>query len=339
VYYSAVSAFADWLREPQGSARQFNEGDYLVPEVLFAVHDYLHAWAYQVINDVQPGLEFGFGDITPDNAEAMVFCHLATEAVATAGLDYWYLSQFDLNSLIPIGTAVDHLTVSYHQRHIEEYRRYCPGLVVDHPRFLVQLGEFYATGVFKGFSRQDLRDSPLLLRWLQHEIGYGEKQREYTRMWLQHLSPCDLRYDNRRALSRPVAYDQPWMRDLLVELSVRLWDKVVEDQRLPTSRTIPVDAAWRADKPLEEFRFTNLAQVAPQELIHVDWNSLSASRFDYFLWQYVSQFDYASTVPEARQLLTVLRERRNVGLLRWVLRDAKPISGTESCPRDIFLIN
>lgn len=339
VYYSAVSALADWIQQPQGSARQFNEGDFLVPEVLFAVHDYLHIWAYQVINAVNPGLEFGFGEITPENAEAMVFCHLASEAVATVGLDYWYLAQFDLNSAIPIGTCVDHLTVDFHQRHIEEYRRGCPDLVVDHPHFMVQLGEFYCTGVFKGFSRQDLKDSPLLLRWLQHEIAYGEKQREYTRMWIQHLSAHDLGYDNRSVLSAPVACDQPWMRELLVELSLRLWAKVVEDQRSPTPLTIPADDAWHSSKPLKEFRFTNFTRVTPDELNRLDWQALSAASYEYFLWQYVSQFDYASTAPEARQLLRFVRDRREVGLIRWLFRDAKPITATDSCPRDVFLIN
>jgi hypothetical protein len=339
VYYSAVSAFADWLREPQGSARRFNEGDYLVPEVLFAVHDYLHAWAYQVINEIRPGLDFGFGEITPDNAEAMVFCHLATEAVATVGLDYWYLPQFDLNSVLSIGTAFEQLTVSYSQRHIEEYRRYCPDLIVDRPFFLVQLGEFYCTGVFKGFSRQDLKDSPLLLRWLQHEIAYGAKQREYTRMWMQHLSRHDLGYDNCRALSGPVACNLPWMRELLVELGSRLWAKVVEDQRQPTPLTIPPDLAWQASKPLREFRFTNLAHVAPDELARLDWGSLSALSFDSFVWQYVSQFDYESTAPAARQILSPLRGRREPGLLRWLFRGAKPRAATDEGPRDIFLIN
>jgi hypothetical protein len=339
VFYSAVSAFADWLAAPLGSARPFNEGDQLVPEVLFAVHDYLHAWAYQVINEVTPGLAFGFAEITPDNAEAMVFCHLLTEAVATVGLDYWYLSQFDLNSAVPIGTCVEHLTVRYSRRHVDEYRRYCPGLLVEHPRFLARLAEFYCTGIFTGFARQDLKDSPLLLQWLQHEISYGAKQREYTRMWLQHLSPHDLGYDRPGALSGPVACDRPWMRELLAELGPLLWAKVVEDQRRPTPRTIPTGGSWQSNRPAREFRFTNLGRLAPDELARLDWGSLSPASFDYFLWQYVSLFDYASTGPEARQMLALLRGRRDSGALRWLLRGARPLSAAEAGPRDVYMIN
>jgi hypothetical protein len=134
----------------------------------------------------------------------MAFCHLLTEAAAVIGLDYWYLSQFDLNSAVPIGTSFRHVSVSYDVKHLEEYRRFCPDLRVEHPGFVRFLGTFYCTGVFEGFSPQDLKDSPLLYKWLCHELVYGRRQREYTRLWLQHLSGHDLGYEAGQSLTRPV---------------------------------------------------------------------------------------------------------------------------------------
>ncbi|MGZ3697660.1 MAG: hypothetical protein ACXVCH_06165, partial [Bdellovibrionota bacterium] len=54
VYYARKSYFAEWLEQPRRSTRELNEQDYLVREVLFAVHDYLHAWAYLAIRELTP---------------------------------------------------------------------------------------------------------------------------------------------------------------------------------------------------------------------------------------------------------------------------------------------
>ena len=102
VYVAARSAMHDWRAQPERSLRELNEGDLLLPEVLFAVHDYLHVWSMRFIQARAPERGFGHGPITKENAETMVFLSLLTEAAATAGVDYWYLSTVDLNAVLPI---------------------------------------------------------------------------------------------------------------------------------------------------------------------------------------------------------------------------------------------
>ncbi len=56
------------------------------------------------------------------------------------------------------------------------------------PEFFDELAEFYCTGVLRGFGVEDLRRSPLLLQWLEHELRYGQRQREYARQWFAHVA-------------------------------------------------------------------------------------------------------------------------------------------------------
>ena len=87
LFYANNSALSRWLAGPYGSARDYNEGDHLVREVLFAVHDYLHCWSAAAIAVLAPRSRFDTGPILRDNLEDFVYCHLLTEAAATAGLD------------------------------------------------------------------------------------------------------------------------------------------------------------------------------------------------------------------------------------------------------------
>jgi hypothetical protein len=136
IYYGARSFLARWLREPHASARLHNEGDYLVRELLFAVHDYLHAWSVALIRELAPELGYGSTPIIREQIDRLAFCHLLTEAVATCGLDYWYLSTLELDDVVPIGSLTTGLTISYHERFLPEYRRF-------HPEFRVQDPEFF----------------------------------------------------------------------------------------------------------------------------------------------------------------------------------------------------
>jgi len=50
---------ARWLRNPAGSARDYNEDDLLVHEVFFAVHDYLYVWTAQPLRELVPEQRLG----------------------------------------------------------------------------------------------------------------------------------------------------------------------------------------------------------------------------------------------------------------------------------------
>src|SRR5207237_1319288 len=83
----ARSPLAEWLDDPAQGVRELNQDDALLTEVLFAVHDYLHVWAYHLVRDAVPDLGFGRPPASEAELEDHVFCHLLTEAVATVGLD------------------------------------------------------------------------------------------------------------------------------------------------------------------------------------------------------------------------------------------------------------
>src|SRR5262245_19140488 len=127
---------------------------------------------------------FGDGRATRIDFEDWVFCHLLTEAIATVGLDYWYLSCGKLDDVVELGTAISTLTTPYHERHRREYRRWNPALRVQSPRFLETLAAVYCTGEFTGFDREALAHSPLVLQSVDKELMYGRVQRGFTRRWL-----------------------------------------------------------------------------------------------------------------------------------------------------------
>jgi hypothetical protein len=254
VYYGRISRLARWLEQPLGPCRELNPRDQLVTEVLAAVHDYLHCWAVQAIRHLAPARGFGTRPLDRESLEAAAYCHLLTEAVATVGLDYWYLSIVDLNAVCDLGTAKSTLTTSYLERHAGEFRRADPRLAVQRPGFLVDLARFYATGVWNGIDARDVARSPLLRGWLEHEIRYGARGRELTRLWLAHLAPAPI---EETEPARAVACDEPWQRDLAGAVAELLWDKVKRGR--PVRFVEPEPPIWCGDatRPVDG-RFVNL---------------------------------------------------------------------------------
>ena len=225
VFVGRHSHLERWLPHRTGSARPFNRKDGLVGELLFAVHDYLHLWCYRWIARLWPELGFGTAPICRSNFEDMVFCHLLSEAAATVGLDYWYLACVELDDVVALGCARTGLAASYREDRKEEYRRFNPKLDVQSPAFFETMTRFYCDGVFPGFSAEDMAMSPVLDRWLAHELGYGELQRRYCREWFAYLSGGAVRLKE-PDLARPVRGSRPRQRRLAAEISELLWAKV-----------------------------------------------------------------------------------------------------------------
>jgi hypothetical protein len=225
IYYGSQSAFARWLADPAASARDQNEGDFLVHEVFFAVHDYLHVWTVQLLRELLPGRNLGRGRLDAKDLEAFTFLHLVTEAAATVGLDYWYLSTIDVNQVVPIGTCHNLLASDYRESDLPELRRANPTFEVQTPAFFTELTRFYCTGVLHGFDVDDLRRSPRTHKWLRHELSYGALQRRYVRQWLRYLASGEITRGDRRD-SAPVAVDEPWQERILAEVGEALWRKV-----------------------------------------------------------------------------------------------------------------
>ena len=343
VYYSATSAFSDWLKDPYSSARIHNVNDRLVREVLFAIHDYLHIWAYLAIDALKPNLRIGVQSITSKNIETFAFLHILTEAVAVVGLDYWYLSTVNLNSICSIGTATRNLAVDYHEEHAHEFRTFSPELEVQSKNFLHKMVKFYCTGEFEGFATEDLKRSPRLIKWLFHELNYGTSQREIIRNWLSYLSPRPIRL-SREALSAPIRCDQKWMQDLIQEISCLLWEKIKENKMHRFSSTLGrKEPTWSSSlQKSPDFRFLNLNSFDLDELESLHSFENSDLFFEYFFYQYLSQYDFSSLDPELYKLFDTLKRRKDLPLLRYLARDLKPLPREKSKlkePRDLLILN
>ena len=195
-------------------------------EAKFLTHDYLHSWAYLIINELYPRLGFGTKPITKD----FVFCHLLSETVATVGLDYWYLCTIELNDVCPIGAAPDGYTLYFHEKWNREYRKFNPNFNAQKPEFFDSLHKFYCSGDFYGFSLEAFNRSVLINRWLSQEITYGETQRRYTRIWLHHLRSENFGLPDPHRLEAPVVATKKWQKNLIVEVGRLLWKKSKENK-------------------------------------------------------------------------------------------------------------
>lgn len=339
LYVSEHSATADWIRGGCVDDRKYNEADHLVSEVLFIVHDYLHAWTYNVIQAEFPELQLGHGAITRDSLDRFAFCHIVTEAVATVGLDYWYLSMFDLDSLAGIGTCLRSLASDYREEHLNEFRKFDPSLEVQTPKFFDRIANFYCTGEFDGFSTQDLRESAKLNTWIQHELTYGETQRFHIRNWLAYLSNGAVSVPGSE-LSKPIVVDQKWQRALIRKVGALLWRKVKDDEMLAAPSPVAPSKRWRrklTDAP--DFRFTNL-----NTFDSIDENTLPAGHgyernFGYFANQWLSAHRFDTFPKDDFSLLRYVLEKRDLKSLLHLFRksDVARVRKTAHVePSDLF---
>jgi hypothetical protein len=329
------SRLNQWLKQPKLSARDLNDHDLLIHEVLMAVHDYLHIWAYLAIGDLLPQLRFGWGEITKKNLDDYVFCHLLTEAIAVVGLDYWQLCQGGVNNYCQVGTMTESLAVTYHEGLLPECRKFNPTFSVQEPAFFEYISRFYCSGEFLGFNVKDLKRSPVLLRWLEHELSYGELQRQYTRQWLIYLSKENIQMTEPQ-LQSSVAIDKPWKAKLIKDLGQMLWEKV-KFSKIQKFRAPPEPRArWTRsrDKALD-FRFVNLNElIRLGEYSEKIWETKNPHDPDYpyFVRQYLSRFDFASLDKDYSAMVGRLFANNDVAGLHAALKGQAKLrtSGPES---------
>jgi hypothetical protein len=341
VYYASRSAFARWLRDPAGSARDHNEGDFLVHEVFFAVHDYLHVWTAQLLRELAPEHRLGRGPLAERDLESLAFLHLVTEAAATVGLDYWYLSTFDVNDVVPIGTTHNLLATQYCERDIEEYRHANPSFTVQTPAFFTELARFYCTGELRGFDVNDLRRSPKTFRWLRHELSYGVTQRRYIRMWLRYLAMGEVAPPD-PGDGRAVAVSEPWQERVFAAVGEALWRKVNEghDDLGTATAAARDDVPWASPRAgVPDFRFTNLNALEEDPRLDVRAGPSGEDNAAYLGYQLLSRYDHGAIEPELRRLLTDLAPRRGPAALTPLLRDLPRVAPVPDEPRDLMILN
>lgn len=338
IYIGHDSLTAGLLRAPQADLREHNEADLLLPEIMFVVHDYLHIWATDLIRRARPELGFGVGPITPDNLEDHAFALLVTEAAATVGLDYWWLSHNPIAESLDIGTGFETLTVSYQTRHTHEYRRHCPDLEVQRPEFFEVIARFYGSGVFPGFSADDVRQSPRTLRWLRHELGYGASQRKYARRWIHHLA--GLRQNPGEDEARPLDCDQPWRRQIIAEIGERLWALVKTQAVDLVDSNFDPALSWSAptDAP-PDYRLTNALALREEQLVaDARTRELSQLERKFLADQLLRARVYPRGDVVAEAAIHRAREGDSAALALWTARQLPPITATDPtvAVRDMF---
>lgn len=327
IFYPSVSCMADWLEDPSASARNWNVSDRLWREVLFSVHDYLHAWAARTIQSLRPGAGFGHAPIEKGNLEDFVFYHLLTEAAAVVGLDYWYLGTVDVNAICDLGTRLENLTVNYRESDLKEYHRFNPDLRVQKPEFFSTIAQFYCSGELEGFDVVDMKRSPKLAAWIGHELRYGACQRQYTRSWFAYMSAQKIEL-TAEALSAPVKCGKAWQKKLMRELGDLLWRKIKHGE------SIPLEAApkypWDAPKNKSpDFRFINLNALDDSELDQINAEEISATSFEFLFYQWLSRHDFESFDVELFPYFEEVLRKRNFAGARALLRGLKPLTGAK----------
>ena len=337
-YYSRDSRMAAWLSDPFGSARNFNDSDLLVKEVLFMTHDYLHAWGYSIIDRLFPAIKVLNGSINADTFEDYVFYHLVTEAVATVGLDYWILCQRGVNDFCPIGSCVEALTVAYREHHLAEYKRAYPDLDIQKPEFFRTLATFYCTGELHGFDVDDIKRSPRLFDWLSHELTYSSTQRKLTRRWLAHLADVPIELSDEQETA-PFAIDTPLRQQMIDEVGKLLWE-LVKQEGPPVKLEAPFPKAVRhapANRP-PDFRFVNLSRIAEADIERV-LQRPSDENFKFFLYQFLSQIPLTEFPERMFKHIPKLQVQCDVGLTTDLFRDLPRHVPSPDEPRDLLLAN
>lgn len=337
--YAEKSQLALWLNNPQSSVRAHNIGDRLTKEVLFAVHDYLHIWAYQAINELMPKLGFGHAEITPDNFEDFVFCHLLTETVATVGLDYWYLSQTDLSQTLSILTSTGQLTTAYNKNFPKEMAQLNLSFEVYDPSFFTRLATFYTSGVFTGIELQHLKKSPAIWKWMEQELLYGEKQRGYTRTWLNYLSGQTC-FKTEKKLDRAVSLKEKWKLQLIESLGKLLWQKIVLNEKIHFSKNL-ISLNWQKPQHKSEvidYRFFNLNSVKGNFWEFIENNHTHAKSFDYLFWQILFKYTATEVTAETLELLKKCDVARDLHLMKFLLQKITPMKASENIEA-LFLPN
>ncbi len=340
MFISERSSLNDWLKAGRRNDRKFNEGDHLVREVFFLIHDYLHAWAAAFIQNAVPKLGLGVGTIRPENFEDFVFCHLLTEAAATVGLDYWTLATMDFSTVVDCGSNHRQLAVAYREADMAEYHRFSPDFIAQKPAFFTQLAEFYCSGVFPGFTLFSLKRSQKIRRWIEHELRYGETQRAYTRAWLHHLSGGRRAIPGRK-LSAPVSTNGKWKKDLMQSLGESLWKKVKSGIDLEFKS--PESRVWRAPRSgIPNFRFTDVRKVKIRDRVRILDGPGLIENFDGYFSQRVSAFDFDSFPEKLRHLLKPIQANQDLKGLETLLKTSgarKLKSNPNSSPRDLLFLN
>lgn len=327
VYINQFSNIAHWLDQKKPEIRNHNFKDRLVMEYLFLLHDYLHVWSYQWVQELIPkSVKRSFTKITEKNYEDIVFCHLLTEAVATIGLDYWYLSTITLNDVLNVGTKVKNLTTSYHVSNDKEFKLLNKKFESQSLSFFDDIVELYFSGWFPGFDSNDLKRSPLVYEWLEHELSYSRTQRIYSREWISSVSHQKINLSSKN-LYGPVKIDEKWKKHIIKDIAQLLWKKVKLDQAHHSNFKIHFDYPKKVSEVDPRFR----VMLSTKQVIKPE-------HFDFYFYQQLSHCDFDEFNMDFIPLLEKIKSEKNVNLCNQFFSRFKKLKNSKNEPDFLFML-
>ena len=335
IFYARYSFLARWLQDEHQVPRSPEAIAWLLYELFFLVHDYLHHWAYNQLGSlVRDALHQAERD-AGNAVERLSSIHLVSEAVATVGLDYWYLSRVDASRVLGVRTSFRNLAADYRACDEALYRRLNPGFSALSPKFLGWMVSGYLTGRFVGFSAAEVRRFTRLRRWLQHEVVYGAKQRVLARQWWSYLLGYEA--ESKRDLARRVPVVVT--RRELARLADLLWGLVHQPHDHSRTRG-DGRAALRLTNSRVDYRYTNVfATPLNREQLGHELQRCSDSAFPFLASQLISAHHYPSgRHRDVSRLKSFLVARNAVGVVS-VLNTLEPIEQPALATRDLFLPN
>ena len=337
LFYADSSAFARWRPNARRSAAPYNQRQWLLYECLFMVHDYLHLWAISEMLEDLIHLKNDELLLTKEIIGDLEFVFIISEAAATTGLDFWYLSRTDLNALCPIGARLNALTSSYRESDIDAYQALNKDFCVQDPSFFDWISKGYCTGEFSGFSADDLRSNEKLSGWLGKEVYIAHKQLLFIRYWLRYLAGMGA--PTAHAAGKPIDLKKGNRETIIKKLGKKLW-RIASGELLPEMRPYQIRIKTNSLPLVPDYRFTNIRAMEHwEELTDLDFTEVSIGQFGYFATQYLSAFKLPPDGSLTREIVDQLIREKDTAMLKKITSSLAPVPNGESGPRDLVFVN
>ncbi len=331
------SVLNKWLPDAHRSARPYNNEEWLIYESLFLVHDYLHLWT---VSELLKEFDYLTADqIVLDQKviSDLEFIYMMSEAVATVGLDYWYLSKVNINEICPIGSRMVALTSPYREVDLHRYRVFNKDFVVQDISFFHWLVSGYCSGDFYGFTVADIKKDAKLFDWLAKEITIGNKQLQFIRQWLFYMAGLDI--PSGGELNQAIDMGIGNRQSMVEKIGRKLWN-ISQGTELPVMK--PYHIELKSSKPLiyHDFRFKNIRVLANwQELVNQDLSRISTEQFGYFTAQFLSSFYHEPACKITRDQINKIIALKDISALKRLTKNLSSVNSRHCGPDNLVFVN
>lgn len=176
-----------------------------------------------------------------------------------------------------------------------------------------------------------MKRSPLLYKWLEHELSYGATQRRITRSWFGFL-----RGDTGATDDSPVEVHLNHA-PLIEKVGQSLWRLIKEGTNDLGTETWSRGTPGRTRHHAPDFRFLNLVKLDERNWKSGEWEK-SGESFCYFVYQLVSRIPYDAFPRKRAGYIPWLVEQRDPGLVLDVMKDHDFLSAGDE-PLDLLVLN